>query len=140
MEAQIPNFPKQPPRPPTEVFATSASSEKGGFSQLSGKLPISGKVSSVTFRSPQTPILSVIIFMVAVFVFLLAYFVFSKPDTGPASLIFNRIFPKESGLIKLQEVDLDIGGVVDHPVFSRLKEQSPLPLEIPPLGKPNPFL
>jgi hypothetical protein len=89
---------------------------------------------------PRASVFSLLLFFVAILVFLLAYFIFSKPDTGPASLIFSRIFPKESGLIRLQEVDLDIDSIINHPVFSRLEEQSPLPLEIPPLGKPNPFL
>ncbi|KKU17173.1 MAG: hypothetical protein UX26_C0006G0022 [Parcubacteria group bacterium GW2011_GWC1_45_9] len=71
---------------------------------------------------------------------MVAYFVFTKPDTGPASLIFGRIFPAESGLIKLQAVDLDVDSIINHPVFSRLREKGPLPIVIPPLGKPNPFL
>jgi len=73
-------------------------------------------------------------------VFLVAYFVFTKPSTGPASLIFSKIFTPESGLIKLQAVDLDLDSIINHPVFSRLREKGPLPIQIPPLGKPNPFL
>ncbi|OGY39346.1 MAG: hypothetical protein A2418_01615 [Candidatus Brennerbacteria bacterium RIFOXYC1_FULL_41_11] len=91
-------------------------------------------------HAPRASFLWVFLFIIAVFVFLAAYFVFSKPNTGPASLIFSKIFPPESGLIKLQQVDLDVDSVINHPVFGRLKEKGVLPIQIPPLGKPNPFL
>lgn len=80
------------------------------------------------------------LFFLAIIAFLVAYFVFTKPNTGPASLIFNKIFPPDSGIIKLQEIDLDIDSIVNHPIFSGLREKGPLPISIPPLGKPNPFL
>ncbi|MEW5805608.1 MAG: hypothetical protein AB1721_02705 [Patescibacteria group bacterium] len=142
MEPQTPQISNQPqsPRPPV-AQPSSPVSPRPIPAQPQAKSSSRGfKLRSVDLKSPRASILSVILFIIAIFVFLLAYFIFSKPDTGPASLIFNKIFPKESGLIRLQEVDLDIDSIVNNPVFSRLKEQSPLPLEIPPLGKPNPFL
>lgn len=93
-----------------------------------------------SFRAPKTSFIWVFLFVVALVVFFVAYFVFTKPNTGPASLIFSKIFPPESGLIKLQAVDLNVDSIISNPVFSRLKERGLLPIQIPPLGKPNPFL
>ncbi len=78
--------------------------------------------------------------IVAVIVSGIGYFVFTKPNTGPASMIFDKLFPPQSGLIQLQTADLDIESIVSSPIFSQLKEYGPLPLQIPPLGKPNPFI
>jgi hypothetical protein len=111
-----------------------------GIPPVGGQKPSSLRRDSMRFRTPRVSAVWVFLFVVALMVFLVAYFVFTKPNTGPASLIFSKIFPPESGLIKLQAVDLDILGVVEHPVFSRLREKGPLPIQIPPLGKPNPFL
>lgn len=128
------NMQPQPPAP------QAPQSPKPGTPSVGGQKPINLKRDSGGFKSPRTSFVWVFLFIVALAVFLVAYFVFTKPDTGPASLIFSKIFPPESGLIKLQAVDLDILGVIEHPVFSRLKEKGSLPIQIPPLGKPNPFL
>ena len=70
---------------------------------------------------------------------ILAYFIFTRPNTAPAAELFNKVFSSDSGLNQLQEVDLDINSIINHPNFSTLKEFGPVPLKIPPLGKPNPF-
>ena len=77
--------------------------------------------------------------VIAVLLVILAYFVFTRPNTAPAAELFDTIFSSDSGLNQLQEVDLDINSIINHPNFSTLKEFGPVPLQIPPLGKPNPF-
>ncbi len=77
--------------------------------------------------------------VIVVLLVILAYFVFTRPNTAPAAELFNTIFPSDSGLNQLQEVDLDINSIINHPNFSTLREFGPIPLQIPPLGKPNPF-
>ena len=81
----------------------------------------------------------IIALVVVVLLVILAYFIFTRPNTAPAAELFNKIFPSDSGLNQLQEVDLDINSIINHSNFSILKEFGPIPLQIPPLGKPNPF-
>lgn len=73
-------------------------------------------------------------------VFGIAYLLFSKPETVPATVLFEKLFPGGSAIGELERITIDIDGILQHPVFRSLKEQGPLPLEIPPLGKPNPFI
>ena len=134
MQPQPQNQAPQPPAPQAPQPVKSGMPPVGG--QKSGGL----RRDPRQFRAPRTSFVWVFLFVVALMIFLVAYFVFTKPNTGPASLIFSKIFPPESGLIKLQAVDLDILGVIEHPVFCRLREKGLLPIQIPPLGKPNPFL
>ena len=136
MQSQPQNQMPQPQAPAPQA----PQAPKPGIPPADGQKSSSLRRDLRGFKTPRASFLWVFLFAVALMVFLVAYFVFTKPNTGPASLIFSKIFPPESGLIKLQAVDLDVLGVVEHPVFSRLKEKGSLPIQIPPLGKPNPFL
>lgn len=91
-------------------------------------------------RAPSSPVLLVMALIISFGLVLVGYIVFVKPNTGPATALFNKVFPAQSGLIQLEQVDLDINGIVTNPIFSKLKEYGPIPLQLPPLGKPNPFI
>gem|GEM_PF-3050321 len=93
-----------------------------------------------TIRRGQSSWLLVVVLVAAVIVVIIAYFVFSKPETVPSAIVFEKLFPAGSPIRGLERINLDIEGVLQHPVFRTLKEQGPIPLEKPPLGKPNPFI
>lgn len=94
----------------------------------------------MTRRKPSSPVLLVMALILSIGLFLVGYIAFIKPDTGPAVALFAKAFPSQSGLVQLEQIDLDINGVVTNPVFSQLKEYGPIPLQLPALGKPNPFI
>ena len=77
--------------------------------------------------------------VISVLILVIGYVVFIKPDTSPAAVLFGKLFPVRSGLIQLQEVELDFDAVVNNGVFQKLKHWGN-PIQVPPLGKPNPFL
>jgi len=84
----------------------------------------------------MTIVVLVVVFLVA----FVAYLLFSKPETVPSAVLFEKLFPRGTAIRELEEINLDIESVLQHPVFKTLKEQGPLPLEVPPAGKPNPFI
>lgn len=90
-------------------------------------------------RSPGVSALILIGFLVSLLLVGVAYLLFIKPDTGPASALFLKLFPPQSGLIQLQTIRLDFDSVLNNSVFLQLKDKG-APIEMPPLGKPNPFL
>jgi hypothetical protein len=89
-------------------------------------------------RAPRTSLLIVLVFVGSLFLLGLGYLVFIKPTTEPAAALFQKLFPPQSGILKLQNVELDLEGVVNNPVFKSLQEYGQ-PIVLPPLGKPNPF-
>ena len=101
---------------------------------------LQSQIPVITHRPPKLSVLVMLGLVAAVIAFVVGYFVFTKPNAGPASLIFDKLFPSQSGLVQLQSADLDIESIVTNSVFSQLKEYGPIPLQIPPLGKPNPFI
>jgi hypothetical protein len=89
----------------------------------------------------KDPFRPLIITLIAAFVLVfLAFLFFSKPEIGPSTALFERLFPQGSAIRELERINLDIESILQHPVFRTLEERGPLPLEIPPLGKPNPFI
>jgi hypothetical protein len=93
-----------------------------------------------TFKRSRTPWLLAGGVVAAVVIAIIAYTLFSKPQAVPSALLFDRLFPPESDIGQLEKINIDLDGVLSHPVFRTLRPQAPLPLEIPPLGKPNPFI
>ncbi len=90
-------------------------------------------------RSPQTSVSIVAGFIISLVLFGVAYLVFIKPETGPGAVLLTRLFPAQSGISQLQEIELDFDSVINDSVFMVLKRHGQ-PVQIPPLGKPNPFL
>lgn len=78
--------------------------------------------------------------IIAIVIFVGAYFLFTKPKAAPAALLFDKLFPRGSGIRELEKIDLDIDAVLQNPIFRTLQEKGPVPILIPTLGKPNPFL
>ena len=78
--------------------------------------------------------------MLALVLFLVAYLMINKPEVVPSQLLFEKIFPAGLAVTELEKVNFDVDGVLQHPVFLKLQEKGPIPISVPPLGKPNPFL
>ena len=93
-----------------------------------------------TRRRTSSPVLLVMALIISVGLLLVGYIVFIKPDTGPATALFNKVFPAQSGIIQLEQIDLDVNSIVTNPVFGQLKEYGPIPLQLTALGKANPFI
>ena len=106
------------------------------------------KVGAVPTGFPQTSRLgrrstktsaSIVIGLIFSMILLgVAYLVFIKPETGPGAVLLARLFPAQSGIAQLQEIELDFDTILNSSVFMALKRHGQ-PIQIPPLGKPNPF-
>jgi len=125
------------PSPAAAFSAAAPSSQPQSVSQ--GTVKMAAPVIGTRKKGPQTSILIIIGFALSVIVLGLGYVVFIKPDTGPAAALFGKLFPARSGLVQLQTIELDFDTVINSPVFQKLQHKG-APIEIPPLGKPNPFL
>ncbi|MFN7088318.1 MAG: hypothetical protein ACK4NX_00620 [Candidatus Paceibacteria bacterium] len=84
---------------------------------------------------------ALIVLLIAAFIIvLIAYFLFSRPETVPSAVLFEKLFPAGTPISELQKINIDIDGILQHPVFRTLQEHGPIPLQIPQAGKPNPFI
>jgi hypothetical protein len=133
--------PKPQPQPfasgvpaPAPTAVTQTSSTIHGTAQ-----GVAVPVARLRQPGPRTSILVVAGFILSILVLGIGYIVFIKPDTGPAAALFSKLFPARSGLIQLQTIELDFDPVLNSPVFLKLQHRGGQ-IQVPPLGKPNPFL
>lgn len=91
-------------------------------------------------RRKRASWLMILVLIVGVIVALLSYLVFSRPETVPSTVIFEKLFPRGSAIRELGRINIDVDGIRQNPIFRTLQEHVPLPLEVPPTGKANPFI
>jgi len=131
--------PQQPVAPiaPSTPQATSQPGQPQAHQQ--GTMRAASPAAFVRKPSSRTSVFIVVGFVLSLLGLGIGYIVFIKPDTGPATTLFAKLFPARSGLVQLQTIELDFDTILNSPVFTKLQHKG-APIEIPPMGKPNPFL
>ncbi|MBI2633946.1 MAG: hypothetical protein HYW80_01395 [Parcubacteria group bacterium] len=91
-------------------------------------------------RRRQLSWLMILVLIVGAVVAILSYLVFSRPETVPSAALFEKLFPRGTAIQELGRINIDVDGIRQNPIFRTLEEHVPLPLEVPPTGKANPFI
>lgn len=97
-------------------------------------------VTPTMSKGRRFPVLLVVFIIAAVAFGLIAFQLFIRQETVPPVGLLDKFLPRDTAIRQVEAVTLDVGPVINHPVFETLRQFGPLPLQVPETGKENPFL